>query len=624
MVATIAESQSRAIANTIRILCRQGHAQRLSLRRLNTTSAINNDNPTSSKTGVQETGDGSSSAPSKLKEVSRDMSSTAESSRSAQAQNGGRGDESGNSGTNSKSAEDKQFAEIFDTLNESNPTSPPRKQSTANLPPRPESIADRLVFDGYSTPSPRYRGVHSRLRRSSGQTPKEAETFNEILAGIFADLNHPSVNSSSSSSFSQSKFGISSTSSSLGRGESSGKKGFGISDAYSTTRSGSSNLSFGLNNKTIKRRANDLRQRWTLNDSSSNKSKEDEEDESQEDLRLLEELELLKEEMQLISTDVELIEWSKNRVFKPLTQIPISSSSSLLSSSDTNRTNNEKDSSTRNQNGLHLPHQTITYSPTYPKILSHLLRTLRVNYNSPHLVLSLFNYAQNISLESYLSGCLTEVYNEVLLTRWESFRDLNGVELGIREMEIMGIDWDQQTSKLISKIYEEISKDLLSSSSSSNQSTSSSSSALSSSDLLSKLNLKENFNTTNNNNDNNNNERKQGGEFSNLISSLSLNSNKKENEIYSKYGSNVLQRLNKLDEKIKIDVIKQEKYYENLKRKKRKLREQREKNLENTFKDQLNEEYENKNHLFDGTSSIRPKNRSGFIEEPKEGERAFI
>ncbi|WWC96083.1 hypothetical protein V866_002950 [Kwoniella sp. B9012] len=552
VVMTLAETHTRAIAHALHLLTRRGLApQPASIRKFTTSSAVNDGNSDRSRSSLDGTDGGSFSSG----EVSRDMSSTAESSRAANSS-----EQSQNT-----SEEDRQYAEIFATLNEqwpkSNANTKP-KSTKANHPPKPESIASRLTFDGYSTPSPRHRGVHSRLRRSAGSTPKEAETFNEILAGIFADLNYGSASSSSpgSSRLNSSNFGLDE-----GYGT---QRGIGLNDPYSATKSGLGGFGykFGINKSnsgTIKNRARNLRSHFI--------DLEKEDDKDDKDLELLEEFEMLKEEMEVISSDVELIEWSKNRVFKPLTNI-----------------DNDSNSKT-GTTGLSV----ITYSPTYPKILAHLLRTLRVNYNSPHLVLSLFNYAQNISLESYLSGCLTEVYNEVLLTRWESFRDLKGVELGIREMEIMGVNWDQITARLISKIVEEISKDLLSSSAS----ASSTSISLGDEQMI------------------------DNGGFSNLASLTTVP--QIQNDIYKKYGDNVIERLRRLDEKVSKDVRKQEKLYEIHQRRKRKLREEREQKLARQFEDDARrqkqqEESENEDGDGDGHRRI------GYIEDPKEGERAYI
>ena len=152
-----------------------------------------------------------------------------------------------------------------------------------------------------------------------------------------------------------------------------------------------------------------------------------EREESEEDDAVTEELDQLKEEMSVIGTDVELVEWAKRRVFAA-----------------------KIDEVTG-----------ITFSNVYPRILAHLLKVVRTNFNNPHLALALFHHAQSHSLESYLAGCLASAYNELLRIRWESFRDLEGVEQGVREMEVNGVGWDNGTQKLVGKVVEEVGRDML-------------------------------------------------------------------------------------------------------------------------------------------------------------------
>lgn len=152
-----------------------------------------------------------------------------------------------------------------------------------------------------------------------------------------------------------------------------------------------------------------------------------EEERGEEDDATVEELDTLKEEMSVIATDAELVDWARRRVFTPVTSDELG----------------------------------VTFSRAYPRILAHLLKVVRTNFNNPHLALALFHYAQTHSLESYLTGCLSSAYNELLRVRWESFRDLEGVEQGIREMEVNGVKWDLGTQKLVGKVVEEVGQELL-------------------------------------------------------------------------------------------------------------------------------------------------------------------
>lgn len=138
------------------------------------------------------------------------------------------------------------------------------------------------------------------------------------------------------------------------------------------------------------------------------------------------EVDLLKEEMAAIGTDVELVAWAKERVFAPI------------------------------------PDELggITFPRTYPRILAELLKTIRINFGNPNLALALFRHAQSHSPESYLIGCLAPVYNEALRIRWESFRDLIGVDQGVQEMEVNGVRWDKGTQQVVAKVADDVLRDL--------------------------------------------------------------------------------------------------------------------------------------------------------------------
>jgi hypothetical protein len=164
-------------------------------------------------------------------------------------------------------------------------------------------------------------------------------------------------------------------------------------------------------------------------------------DASQKDL--LQEMDRLKEEMSSLQTDVDLLDWAKRRVFTPQpSQTSTDESGAKVEATATD--------------------EVVNYPATYPHVLAHLLQVSRNTFQNPHMALSLFHHARTLSLDSYLQGCLTPAYNEALTTRWESFRDIDGVEQGIREMELHGVGWDRGTCNLISQIVEQVSKDVLS------------------------------------------------------------------------------------------------------------------------------------------------------------------
>ena len=233
------------------------------------------------------------------------------------------------------------------------------------------------------TSSPRQlRGVHQRHARKLGQTPSEAAKFNELLAEIFTDLQrtHGALNAGSTPS----------------------------SDPYGAQFGAGRNL-FRPSQAAGGRR----------------QAEEDELDEL-----TVAEFDRMKEEMSSLTTDVEVLEWAKENVFKTTT-------------------------AAGEEEGEE------TYPRSYPFILEHTIRTLRQYYDNPHLALALFLHAQSTSMLSYLSGCHTGAYNEVLTIRWESFKDLEGVEQAVREMDMNGVGWNRLTRQIVARVCEEVSRTMM-------------------------------------------------------------------------------------------------------------------------------------------------------------------
>jgi hypothetical protein len=84
------------------------------------------------------------------------------------------------------------------------------------------------------------------------------------------------------------------------------------------------------------------------------------------------------------------------------------------------------------------------------------MRTFRDHYSDPNLALFIFHHTQKLSIISYVFGCSTEVYNELIKTRWDCFRDLQGVYNAIDEMKVNGVPLDSATQKLIEIIRHDV------------------------------------------------------------------------------------------------------------------------------------------------------------------------
>ncbi|OXC67021.1 hypothetical protein AYX13_04473 [Cryptococcus neoformans] len=334
----------------------------------------------------------------------------------------------------------------------------PKQSSSKNAP---QSISSFLDLSSSNVISRPMKGARNRLARASGVTPPEAEVFNEVISSILTSF--PST----------------------------------PSDPFLATKSGAT----GYGSSEWGDGAKQLR---TIFD--RNRSEDDN----------LEEYEMLAEEMDMVSSDLELVEWAKKRVFTPIDPLKPDEGTEKLKTSVEDETSDTPESSqsaaatSSHQNTYKPPANLLpllTFSPVYPKILTRVLKALRENFNSPHLVLALFHHAQTSSLESYLFGCLTGAYNEVLTCRWESFRDLDGVQRGIREMEMMGIKWDKDTNRLVSRVVDEAGREIL-----------------------------------------------QGG----------------------RWGEDALQTLQQLERKLQSDVIEEERYHEFERKKRKRERERRE------------------------------------------------
>jgi hypothetical protein len=172
--------------------------------------------------------------------------------------------------------------------------------------------------------------------------------------------------------------------------------------------------------------------------------------EEEEDQEFVEELDRFKEDLTMVTNDFELLEFARKRVFTTTAATTADSSPSTTTAIG-NGTVNAASSA----------EQDVGFPRTYPHMLAHLMKLTRVNFNNPHLSLSFFQYAQTHSVESYLFGCLAAAYNELIITRWKCFRDLDGVDAALREMEVNGVGWDRNTQKEVSAIVEEVGVEVM-------------------------------------------------------------------------------------------------------------------------------------------------------------------
>lgn len=150
------------------------------------------------------------------------------------------------------------------------------------------------------------------------------------------------------------------------------------------------------------------------------------------------ELDRKKEQMGRCETDHELLEWAMKEVFEESTTLEEKSRQSLSEFTEVAQD------------------APMLQSPTYPHIIALLISTFRDKYNDPHLALSIFNHAKRLSVPSYVFGCTTMAYNELIETRWTCFRDLKGVYDALIEMTVNGVDIDSRTRKLVEGLRSDI------------------------------------------------------------------------------------------------------------------------------------------------------------------------
>ena len=161
-------------------------------------------------------------------------------------------------------------------------------------------------------------------------------------------------------------------------------------------------------------------------------------------LRWATELEALmdrrREEIDLCSNDMELLHWTQREVldaFDNLQRAP--------QSSDEGAKDKPSDIPLSTQ-------PSALQIQTYSQLVAHLMRTFRDKYRDPYLALALFDKVRRRSLVSYVFGCSTQVYNELIETKWTWFRDLRGVHDAVEEMVVNGVGFDNRSRRLVEKV----------------------------------------------------------------------------------------------------------------------------------------------------------------------------
>lgn len=92
----------------------------------------------------------------------------------------------------------------------------------------------------------------------------------------------------------------------------------------------------------------------------------------------------------------------------------------------------------------------------YAVILLKAMKLYRITYQNPLAAHTLFLRAKTLSAESYVLGCTVSLYNELLLSRWESFTDLFSISEILDEMSANGVNGDVHTMQILRRIQEDV------------------------------------------------------------------------------------------------------------------------------------------------------------------------
>ena len=158
--------------------------------------------------------------------------------------------------------------------------------------------------------------------------------------------------------------------------------------------------------------------------------------------QITEMLDQKKEQMSYCVDDQRLLEWAAREVFDESKRYTEEAQRAIEAASESN-------------SKKALP---TLQSPIYPYMIAHLMQTFRDQYRDPNLALFIFEHARNLSVASYVFGCSTDAYNELIETQWKSFKDLPGVLKSIDEMVLNGVPVNAKTRRLVDIIRRDLSE----------------------------------------------------------------------------------------------------------------------------------------------------------------------
>ncbi|RPD77079.1 hypothetical protein L226DRAFT_559219 [Lentinus tigrinus ALCF2SS1-7] len=159
-----------------------------------------------------------------------------------------------------------------------------------------------------------------------------------------------------------------------------------------------------------------------------------------------EELDRKMVDMELCETDIQLLMWAMQEVFGEFRRYE----------GEARRTVEVHQAGSSDFHTSPSSRRMLSALQHYPHLLVALMCTFRDRYKDPHLAMSMFEHARDLSIASFVYGCTTPVYNELIETRWRSFRDLRGVCDVLEEMWVNGVETNHRTRLLAETIRHEI------------------------------------------------------------------------------------------------------------------------------------------------------------------------
>ncbi|GAA5939468.1 uncharacterized protein JCM15063_006189 [Sporobolomyces koalae] len=289
--------------------------------------------------------------------------------------------------------------------------------------PSTSSSTAAAAYSRSRSPLASVPSTNPRQRQKQFLTDSEAQAFADLLGEILPK----SVATSSSSSSKGSDSGVFDLFNPPNSTHSSTRKG----TANLGQDSGISKIQSALHKKMMAKgaRPGSTRERLAATSQRTELS-------PQEEL----ELDRLKEEMSNLSDDRQVYEWGLERVFG----FDRSNNTGASLFVDPNTMSNDPRATSGPASRL------------YPELLLHLFLTLRDVHHAPHTALSVFQLASSNAF-SYIHGCTSQLYYEVLATKWAIGQgDVESVLNGLEEMQSGGVRADDRIKDLVKAIGESI------------------------------------------------------------------------------------------------------------------------------------------------------------------------